>query len=43
MVFLSKVTEEDEGFYTCQASFYHHRATVNIHVEVMSEKKLFGE
>nr|XP_046245035.1 uncharacterized protein si:ch211-149e23.4 [Scatophagus argus] len=41
MVFRSEVTEWDEGLYTCQASFYHHTATVNIQVEVMSEEKLF--
>lgn len=43
MVFQSEVTERDEGLYTCRASFYHHTATVNIQVEVMSEDKLFGE
>lgn len=43
MVFPSKVTEQDEGLYACQASFYHHTATVDIRVEVMSKKRLFGE
>ncbi|XP_051253641.1 uncharacterized protein si:ch211-149e23.4 [Dicentrarchus labrax] len=42
MVFQSALTELDEGLYTCQASFYHHTATVNIQVEVMSEDKLFA-
>lgn len=43
LVFQSELTERDEGLYTCQASFYHHTATVYIQVEVMSEDKLFGE
>lgn len=42
MVFQSTLTEQDEGLYTCQASFYHHTATVIIQVEVTSEEKLFG-
>lgn len=42
IVFRSVVTEQDEGLYTCQASFYHHAATVNIQVEVMDDDKLFG-
>ncbi|XP_044058633.1 uncharacterized protein si:ch211-149e23.4 isoform X2 [Siniperca chuatsi] len=42
MVFQSELTERDEGLYTCWASFYHHIATVNIQVEVMSEDKLFA-
>ncbi|KAM9853277.1 uncharacterized protein ACBR49_004115 [Aulostomus maculatus] len=41
MIFRSEVTEQDEGLYTCQASFYHHFATVDIQVEVMSNEKLF--
>lgn len=43
MVFQSELTEADEGLYTCQASFYHHTATVNILVEVMSKDRQFGE
>ncbi|KAG8001870.1 Nectin-2 [Nibea albiflora] len=43
MVFQPELTEKDEGLYTCQASFYHHTATVNIQVEVMSEDRLHGE
>lgn len=43
MVFRSDLTEQDEGLYTCRASFYHHTAWVNIHVEVMSEDRVFGE
>lgn len=43
MVFQSEVTEQDNGLYTCQASFYHHRSTVSILVEVMSEEKLLCE
>lgn len=42
MVFQSEVTEQDEGQYICRASFYHHKAKVEILVEVMSEEKLFG-
>ncbi|TMS07653.1 Poliovirus receptor-like protein, partial [Larimichthys crocea] len=42
MVFQPEITEKDEGLYTCQASFYHHTATVNIQVEVMSEDKLYA-
>lgn len=42
MVFQSKLTEQDEGLYTCRASFYHHKATVNIQVEVSSEEKVFA-
>lgn len=43
MVFQSELTEQDEGLYTCQASFYHHISTVSFQVEVMSEDKQFGE
>ncbi|XP_033952734.1 uncharacterized protein [Pseudochaenichthys georgianus] len=39
MVFPSELTEQDEGLYSCQASFYHHTATVNIQVEVTSVEK----
>ncbi|KAF3847526.1 hypothetical protein F7725_020554 [Dissostichus mawsoni] len=39
MVFPSELTEQDEGLYSCQASFYHHTATVNIQVEVTNEEK----
>ncbi|XP_036929278.1 uncharacterized protein si:ch211-149e23.4 [Acanthopagrus latus] len=42
MVFRSDLTEQDEGLYTCRASFYHHTAWVNIHVEVMSEDRVFA-
>ncbi|XP_042271047.1 uncharacterized protein si:ch211-149e23.4 isoform X1 [Thunnus maccoyii] len=42
MVFQSELTEQDEGLYTCRASFYHHTAAVNIQVEIMSEDRLFG-
>ncbi|TKS80762.1 hypothetical protein D9C73_014865 [Collichthys lucidus] len=42
MVFQHQITEKDEGLYTCQASFYHHTATVTIQVEVMSEDKLYA-
>ncbi|CAK6966738.1 uncharacterized protein si:ch211-149e23.4 isoform X1 [Scomber scombrus] len=42
MVFESKLTEHNEGLYTCWASFYHHTATVNIRVDVMSDDKLFA-
>ncbi|XP_054455488.1 uncharacterized protein si:ch211-149e23.4 isoform X2 [Anoplopoma fimbria] len=42
MVFQSELTEQDEGLYSCRASFYHHTATVNIQVEVTSENKLFA-
>lgn len=43
MVFEEKVRERDAGVYSCQASFYHHSATVSFLVEVMSDEKLFGE
>lgn len=43
MVFPSEVTEQDKGLYTCQASFFHHTATVNILMEVMSEEKLLSK
>lgn len=43
MVFQSEVTEQDEGLYTCQASFYHHAATVSFQVDVMSKNRLLGE
>ncbi|XP_028276409.1 uncharacterized protein LOC114445509 isoform X2 [Parambassis ranga] len=33
---------QDGGLYTCWASFYHHRATVSIHVEVMTEEEQFA-
>ncbi|XP_074496622.1 uncharacterized protein LOC141770688 [Sebastes fasciatus] len=39
MVFQSELTEQDEGLYSCRASFYHHAATVNIQVEVTSRDK----
>ncbi|TDH14643.1 hypothetical protein EPR50_G00022540 [Perca flavescens] len=39
MVFQPALTEQEEGLYTCQASFYHHTATVNIQVEVASKDK----
>ncbi|XP_076002029.1 uncharacterized protein LOC142995031 [Genypterus blacodes] len=39
LVFQSEPTEQDEGLYTCKASFYHHQATVNIQVEVESKDK----
>nr|XP_020472508.1 uncharacterized protein LOC109969747 [Monopterus albus] len=42
MVFQSELTEEDEGLYICQASFYHHTATVKIQVEVTREDKRFA-
>ncbi|XP_022615495.1 uncharacterized protein LOC111232319 [Seriola dumerili] len=41
IVFQSELTEQDEGLYTCWASFYHHTAMVKIQVEVMSEDKQF--
>lgn len=43
MVFEWEITERDAGLYSCQASFYHHVATVSFLAEVMSEEKLFGE
>lgn len=43
MVFQSALTEQDEGLYTCRASFYHHGASVNIHVELTSEDSVIGE
>lgn len=43
IVFQSENVEQDRGLYTCQASFYHHTATVHILVEVKKQDKLFGE
>lgn len=43
MVFDWEVRERDAGVYSCQASFYHHAATVSFLVEVTSEAKLLGE
>ncbi|CAG08983.1 unnamed protein product [Tetraodon nigroviridis] len=40
MLFRSVVTEQDGGLYTCQASFYHHTATVSFQVDVMCEDRL---
>ncbi|XP_059187195.1 uncharacterized protein si:ch211-149e23.4 [Centropristis striata] len=42
MVFQPELTEQDEGLYTCWASFYHHTAAVNIQVEVMNKDRLFA-
>ncbi|XP_055751707.1 uncharacterized protein LOC129832016 isoform X4 [Salvelinus fontinalis] len=39
LLFQSKVTEQDAGLYTCHASFYHHKASVLIQVEVTSENQ----
>ncbi|XP_042342917.1 uncharacterized protein si:ch211-149e23.4 [Plectropomus leopardus] len=41
MVFQPQLTEQDEGLYTCRASFYHHTAAVSIQVEVTSMDKQF--
>lgn len=43
MVFQSEVTEQDEGLYTCQASFYHHTAVVSFQVDIMSKDRLLCE
>lgn len=43
LLFQSKVTEQDAGLYTCHASFYHHKASVLIQVEVTSEDKQLSE
>uniref|UniRef100_A0A3P8VDT7 Ig-like domain-containing protein n=1 Tax=Cynoglossus semilaevis TaxID=244447 RepID=A0A3P8VDT7_CYNSE len=43
VVFQSGLTEEDQGLYTCRASFYHHGATVRIQVEVTSQDEQFGQ
>lgn len=43
MVFQSEVTVQDEGLYTCQASFYHHTAVVSFQVDVMCEDRLLCE
>ncbi|XP_067102581.1 uncharacterized protein si:ch211-149e23.4 isoform X2 [Osmerus mordax] len=37
LVFPSAVTERETGLYTCQASFYHHKATTLIQLEINSE------
>ncbi|XP_052323563.1 uncharacterized protein si:ch211-149e23.4 isoform X1 [Oncorhynchus keta] len=43
LLFHSEVTEREAGLYTCQASFYHHQASVLIQVEVTSEDKQLSE
>ncbi|XP_071213413.1 CD166 antigen isoform X2 [Salvelinus alpinus] len=43
LLFQSEVTEREAGLYTCQASFYHHQASVLIQVEVTSEDKQLSE
>ncbi|XP_071214760.1 uncharacterized protein [Salvelinus alpinus] len=43
LLFQSKVTEQDAGLYTCHASFYHHKASVLIQVEVTSENQQLSE
>lgn len=43
MVFQPEVTEQDEGLYTCQASFYHHTAMVSFQVDIMCEDRLLCE
>lgn len=43
MVFDGKVMERDADMYSCQASFYHHAATVSFLVDVMSDEKLYSE
>ncbi|CAG6000724.1 unnamed protein product [Menidia menidia] len=37
MILQPEVSGQNTGLYTCLASFCHHKATVNIQVEVMSE------
>ncbi|KAM9318316.1 uncharacterized protein KZ484_022617 isoform 2-T2 [Pholidichthys leucotaenia] len=41
IIFPSALTEQDKGLYICQASFYHHTATVSIQVEDTSEEQMF--
>lgn len=43
LVFPSAVTERETGLYTCQASFYHHKATTLIQLEVNSEDHELSE
>ncbi|CAN9511221.1 unnamed protein product [Ophioblennius macclurei] len=37
MILQSQPTGKDAGLYTCSASFYHHKASVNFEVEVRRE------
>lgn len=43
MVFQPEVTKQDEGLYTCQASFYHHSAMVSFQVDIMCKDRLLCE
>ncbi|KAL7848561.1 hypothetical protein SRHO_G00201840 [Serrasalmus rhombeus] len=38
LVFAELVSEQDTGLYTCHASWYHHKATVFIQVDVTSQE-----
>ncbi|KAG9264872.1 hypothetical protein AMEX_G21209 [Astyanax mexicanus] len=38
LVFVEPVSEWDAGLYTCHASWYHHKATVLVQVEVTSRE-----
>ncbi|XP_036414897.1 uncharacterized protein si:ch211-149e23.4 [Colossoma macropomum] len=38
LVFAESVSEQDSGLYTCHASWYHHKATVFIQVDVTSQE-----
>ncbi|KAL6470882.1 hypothetical protein MHYP_G00195320 [Metynnis hypsauchen] len=38
LVFSELVSEQDAGLYTCHASWYHHKATVFIQVDVTSQE-----
>ncbi|XP_041655955.1 uncharacterized protein si:ch211-149e23.4 isoform X2 [Cheilinus undulatus] len=42
MVFPSELTKQDEGLYTCWASFYHQTAMVSFDVELTSQDRLFA-
>ncbi|MEQ2243427.1 hypothetical protein ILYODFUR_007000 [Ilyodon furcidens] len=41
MILQSDPSGQNNGLYTCLASFYHHRASVNIQVEVLREEEEF--
>ncbi|XP_072547022.1 uncharacterized protein [Salminus brasiliensis] len=38
LVFAEPVSEQDAGLYTCHASWYHHKATVFVQVDVTSKE-----
>jgi len=43
MILQPELFGQNKGLYICWAYFYHHKATVNIQVEVMSEDEQFSK